>query len=240
MKTVAIIQARMGSSRLPGKVMAEIYGQTMLERVVGRVAIAKQINDVVVATTDKPDDDAIESLCRTKGWRIFRGEENDVLSRFLGAAGQSGAAKIVRITADCPLIDPHLIDIAVESLDPERLDYVSNVWPKRTFPRGLDVEAFTLETLVRADLQAKTPAHREHVTSQVYSRPDRFRIGGMEYPVNNSDLRWTVDTPDDLKLIRTIYGYFEGRRFQTSDIVRACREHPAWQMINHHVQQKVA
>ena len=240
MKTVAIIQARIGSTRLPAKVMADIYGKTMLGCVVERVQQAGLVDEVVVATTDQPQDDDVAELCSSHGWPVFRGEEHDVLGRYLGAAAKHEAAKIVRITSDCPLIDPQLIDIAVQSLDPAQLDYVSNAWPKRTFPRGLDVEAFTLETLVRADLLATESGHREHVTWQIYNRPDQFRIGCMEYPVNNGDLRWTVDTPDDLKLIRTIYGYFKGRSFQTADVIRACREHPAWQMINHHVQQKVA
>ena len=238
-KVVAIIQARMGSTRLPGKVLLDLAGAPVLARVVNRCRRAATLNDVVVATTTLAADDPIVALCRANNWPSFRGQEDDVLDRYYQAARQSRAEVVVRITSDCPLIDPEIIDLMVKTfLEPGALDYAGNSLPPRTFPRGLDVEVFSFEALARAWREDHNPAWREHVTPYIYRHPEKFRLHAV---VNNPDLslmRWTVDTAEDLAFVRKIYGYFGHDGFSWREVLQLLERYPEWQEINRHVAQK--
>jgi len=173
----AIIQARMGSTRLPGKVLKDLEGQTMLSRVVNRTCRASLLDEVIVATTVKPADNLIMTECEKLGIPVFRGDEEDVLDRYYKAAQSYQADPIVRITSDCPLIDPEIINLVIENfLAHEDLDYASNTLPPRTFPRGLDVEVMTFDALEQAWRGDKNPAWREHVTPYIYRHPEKFKL----------------------------------------------------------------
>jgi spore coat polysaccharide biosynthesis protein SpsF len=207
MKRVSIVQARMLSTRLPGKVLRDLVGRPMLIQQLERLKTCKSIDELVVATTTDASDDAVADVGARAGVRVFRGSENDVLSRFVGAAKETNADVVVRITADCPLIDPGTTDRVVDELTDHasECDYASNVEP-RSFPRGLDVEALFLDTLLRIDRIAGTTEEREHVTLTV--RADRrslFRIRSVEDSSDNSDLRWTVDQERDFTVVKRIY-----------------------------------
>ena len=241
MKTVAIIQARMSSTRLPGKVLLDVDGKTMLERVYERVELSRHVNQIVVAMPDRLTDQPIWKLCRKKGWACSFGNENDVLSRFYNAATHYQADKIVRITADCPLVEPSLIDRVIATSNANaNLDYVSNLYPVRTYPRGLDVELITMKTLQKVYETATSDRHREHVTLMVYEKSNQFQISGVSHKTNYSNLRWTVDTYEDLQLANEIYNHFDRRKFSWLDIVDAYRTNPNWLEINKQVQQKSA
>lgn len=241
MKIVAIIQARMGSSRLPGKVLLDVDGKTMLERVYDRVELSRHVNQIVVAAPDQLTDQPIWNLCKKKGWACSHGSEQDVLSRYWETAKHYQADKIVRITADCPLIDPAIIDRVIATiLGNASLDYVSNLHPTRTYPRGLDVEVFTMDTLQTVHQSATTQRHREHVTLMIYEKANQFQISGVSHPTNLSHFRWTVDTYDDLQLINEIYSHFNRRQFTWLDIVDAYQTNSHWSDINKDIQQKSA
>jgi spore coat polysaccharide biosynthesis protein SpsF (cytidylyltransferase family) len=202
--TTAIIQARTGSTRLPGKVLAPIAGRTMLLRVVDRTARARTIDRVVVATSTDRADDRVAALCADEGVPCFRGSETDVLGRYAGAARRFGSDAIVRITADCPLLDPEVVDRVVGEFQQGGRDYVANINPP-TFPDGLDVEAMSAKALFEADAEARLASEREHVTLFIRNRPERFRIGNVVHGTDLSALRWTVDAPGDLEFVRAVY-----------------------------------
>jgi spore coat polysaccharide biosynthesis protein SpsF len=242
MKTVAIIQARMGSSRLAGKVLLDLAGEPMLARVVNRVRRARCVDEVVIATTTEPADETLTALCATRGWPCFRGSQDDLLDRYYGAAHQFGADVVLRITSDCPLIEPEIIDRVVRALLDHRppLDYASNVLPRRTFPRGLDVEALRFETLKRMWQEDTNPAWREHVTQFLHHHPERFAIHpGVVHDRDLSAMRWTVDTPEDYDLLRRIYAAFGHDRFSWQEVLALLEENLQWLEINRHVLQKV-
>lgn len=241
MRVVAIIQARMGSARLPGKVLMDLAGQPMLARVVDRTRRARTIDDVVVATTSEALDEAIVVLCRARGWLYSRGSEADVLDRYYRAATAHGADVIVRITSDCPLIDPGAVDQVVnEFVDAQpEVGYASNWLPPRTFPRGLDTEAIRFDVLERAWREDDNPAWREHVVPYIRRHPDLFRLHGIFSPVDYSGMRWTVDTPEDMALVRRIYDYFGHDRFHWLEVLDVLEHYPDWLDINRHVEQKV-
>ena len=201
--TVAIIQARAGSSRLPGKVMADIAGTTMLARVVQRVQACPLVDDVVVATTTEVDDDVVAREAVRCGARVTRGPSADVLARYQLAARAARAEMIVRITADCPLLDPDVVGQVIGATTAD-MDYTSNTH-LRSYPRGLDVEVLHRDCLERIARMGTSPAAREHVTAFVMEAPALFRIRQVVAASDDSDLRWTVDTPDDLAAIRAIY-----------------------------------
>jgi len=205
MKTLAIIQARFNSTRLPGKVLALIAGEPMLAHVVRRVRRAATIDDVVVATSTGAADDAVAAFCAERGIACFRGSEQDVLDRFYQAASQRGAQTVVRITGDCPLMDPAVIDRVVSALRHDGYDYVTNTL-RYTFPDGLDVEAFTSAALAEAWRDARKPTEREHVTPYLRIAA-RLRTRNIEHSIDLSsrNLRWTVDEPEDLEFVRAIY-----------------------------------
>lgn len=204
-KIVAIVQARMGASRLPGKVLLDLEGEAMLSRVVARVRAAKSVDLVVVATSDQPADDAVASYCRAHDIPCSRGSETDVLDRFYRAAEQHGATVVVRITGDCPLMDPAVVDKVVRAYRTQPLDYATNVL-RYTYPDGLDVEVMSFEALRRAHTEAKDPVSREHVTPYIRTS-GKFRVGGVEHEVDLSQkqYRWTVDDEADLAFVRAVY-----------------------------------
>jgi spore coat polysaccharide biosynthesis protein SpsF len=201
---VAVVQARMGSQRLPGKVLADVGGRSMLARVVRRTRRAESVDEVVVATTSSAADDAIAAECGRIDVAVFRGEEADVLDRFHQAAVFHAAAVVVRVTADCPFIDPAVIDLVLARQRALAADYASNTL-RRTFPRGLDTEVMAAEALARAWREARSPHQREHVTPYLYENPSLFRLCSVENDEDLSAHRWTVDTREDLALARALY-----------------------------------
>jgi spore coat polysaccharide biosynthesis protein SpsF len=238
MKTVIIIQARMGSTRLPGKILKELAGEPMLARVVNR-ARRTAADMVVVATTTEPADRAVAELCAARGWPCYAGSRDDVLDRYYHAARQSAADVVVRLTADCPFIDPGVVDQVIEAFrQGDTVDYASNVLPPRTFPRGLDTEVFSFAALARAWREDADPAWREHVTPFLYRHPERFRLRRVAAGADYSNLRWTVDTPEDRELAVRVYEAFGGDRFSWHDVLALLGRHPDWLELNRHVEQK--
>lgn len=236
--TTAIIQARMSSTRLPGKVLLDLGGQPMLARVVERTRAARSIDRVVVATTVEPEDEPIVALCNSRGWSVSRGSRDDVLDRYYQAAIADGADLIVRITSDCPVIDPEIIDRVVKRLE-GAADYASNINPRRTFPRGLDVEAFTFAALSTAWREDREATGREHVTPFLYRHPERFRIALVESDKPEAAThRWSVDTPEDYELLRRIYEHFRDNDFTWLDVLRLFAQHSDWVDLNRHIEQK--
>jgi spore coat polysaccharide biosynthesis protein SpsF len=205
-RTVLVVQARTGSTRLPNKVLADIGGEPMLARVVRRARLSRLVSEVVIATSTLPTDDPIEALATSLGVRCIRGSERDVLDRYLQAADATNADVVVRITADCPLIDADVVDDVVRTLidSDESVDYCSNVLT-RTFPRGLDVEAFTRAALERTAAEARAPREREHVTLYMVEHPELFRQRSVTSPVDAGRHRWTVDEEADLSFVRAVY-----------------------------------
>jgi spore coat polysaccharide biosynthesis protein SpsF len=204
MRTVAIIQARTTSTRLPGKVLMELAGATMLAQQLRRLRRCETLDEIVVATTANAADDPVVRIAEQEGARWFRGSERDVLGRYVGAARAARAEAVVRVTADCPLLDPGVVDLVAASLTPG-WDYASNTL-ERTFPAGLDAEALHLDTLLRADRLGISPEAREHVTWLVAAeRPELFLLRSVLDEQDNSDLRWTVDVEGDLELVRRLY-----------------------------------
>jgi spore coat polysaccharide biosynthesis protein SpsF len=239
---VAVIQARMGSTRLPGKVLETILGEPMLCWVVDRTRLAALVEEVVVATTIEQADDAVVELCQQKGYPFYRGSEGDVLDRYWQAANLHDADVVVRITADCPLIDPGLIDEAVETLLTSKppLDFVANRLPwERTYPIGLDVEVCSSRALGEAWRDGKETHQREHVMPFIYEHPDRFRILLLNAEEDYGELRWTVDTGEDLEFIRQVVRKLPGRLdFNWRDVLSALEDNPELAKINANVQHK--
>jgi spore coat polysaccharide biosynthesis protein SpsF len=200
MKTLIIVQARMTSTRLPGKVLQPLAGEPMLTRLVDRLRRVKHADGLVIATTTNATDDPIAALCAEQGVPCHRGSEHDVLSRYADAAGLHGAEVVVRITSDCPLIDPALIDQVIAVYEEGDSDYVSNMLPP-TWPYGMAVEVFSASALTQAHAEATQAAEREHVTPFLYWHPERYRLRNVASPVDLSHHRWTVDTPEDYALV---------------------------------------
>jgi spore coat polysaccharide biosynthesis protein SpsF len=222
-QVVAIIQARMGSTRLPGKVLKPILGKPMLERMLERVKQAKLLDTIVVATSAKKADDPITRLTNKLGILSFRGSETDVLDRYYQAAKKFKADVVVRLTADCPLIDPQIIDRVVSILKSRGADYVSNRSINKTVPSGMDVEVVIFQSLQAAHRQATSSFDREHVTPFIYNHPHRFKLVAMPGRAAKLTREWhlSVDTPTDLKLVRHIYSrlYHHNPEFELRDII---------------------
>lgn len=206
MKTVAIIQARMGSTRLPGKVLKPIMGKPMLQHMVERVRRAKTLDQIIIATSTKPADTPISQLAKKLNLACFHGSETDVLSRYYQAAKKFSADIIVRLTGDCPLIDPAIIDAVVNQFKLTQADYTSNVL-ERTYPRGMDTEVFSFATLKLAQRLARSAYNREHVTPFIYTHPQKFHLGNMiaPKPFYRPDLHLTVDDLADFALVMAIF-----------------------------------
>jgi spore coat polysaccharide biosynthesis protein SpsF len=237
MRTVVVIQARMGSTRLPGKVLEDLGGLPVLEWVVRACRAARRVDDVVVATTTDPLDDDVVRACGRLGVHVVRGSEDDVLSRYRLALAEHPADAVVRITADCPFTDPALVDavVAAWQADPS-LDYVSTVLV-RTLPHGLDVELVTADALARADAVA-TDHHRVHVTSGIYTAPDDFAVMGLAFAPDASDLRVTLDTRDDLEALRAVVAALGTGIPGRVALVRLLRSRPDIVALNAGVRQK--
>ncbi len=198
---VAIIQARMGSTRLPGKVLKDLCGRTVLWHVVTRVRRVRGIDRVVVATTTSAGDDAIVKWCEGEGVAVFRGSSEDVLDRYYRAALEYGAATVVRITSDCPLIDPGLVEMAIDKFQEGGFDHVS---VGGNYPDGLDTEVFSFAALECAWKEARLGSEREHVTPFIWKQPERFRLYGFSSAEDHRDMRWTVDDERDLQFVRAV------------------------------------
>jgi spore coat polysaccharide biosynthesis protein SpsF len=238
MNVVAILQARMGSTRLPGKVLKDIAGCTMLGHCIRRARLAKQIDLVAVATSTSADDQAVVDEAGRLEAPCIRGSELDVLDRYYQAAAAMEADLVVRITSDCPLLDPVEVDRVVAALVDSDADYASNTL-ERTLPRGLDAEAMTLATLHRAWEEAQEHYERVHVTPYIRENPDRFTHISVTSNNQLGDMRWTVDTAEDLDLVRHIFGAFQGRSEPSwQEVLSLLESHPEWVSINRNVRQK--
>jgi spore coat polysaccharide biosynthesis protein SpsF len=241
MNTVMIVQARMTSTRLPGKVLKTVLDKPLLEYQVDRLKRVQLANRLVIATTTNETDLPIVEWCESQSIDYFRGSENDVLSRYYGAAEAHGADVIVRLTSDCPLIDPQVTDQVIQFYmdhQPE-YHYVSNSLV-RSYPRGMDTEVFSFQALHEAYSEANEPFEREHVTPFIYQRPERYRMADIRYAQDQSHHRWTVDTKEDLELIRTMLEtlYPVNPYFTLEDALRLHAENPEWVRINQHIEQK--
>lgn len=264
-ETLAIVQARMGSSRLPGKVLLDLAGKPMIQRVIERVRCAQRVDRVLVATTTDPTDDPIAAFAAAQGLECYRGSLHDVLDRYYQAAKTQPPRWVVRITADCPFIDPALIDQTVQLLTTHReppLDFACNRLPPpftRSFPIGLDVEACTFDALERAWREASAPFHREHVMPFLYENvilaapevitktcslavgtsPRGFRIAQLHHTPNYGHLRWTVDTPEDLTFARELLTHLpDSESFTWYDVLHVVQKYPELNQINAAVPHK--
>ena len=232
---VAIIQARMGSSRFPGKVLEDLGGMPLLAHVVRRVKKIIPLDDVVVATTTLSMDDPIVQLCTDENIHYFRGSENDVLDRYFQTACAYGAKTIIRITADCPLIDPDVSSRVVQHFEDAHCDYASNTL-ERTFPDGLDTEVFSFFSLQSAWESATKKSEREHVTPYIINHPDKFKLSGLQCDNDLSHYRWTVDHPEDLELISRILGYAGTGDVAFLDIIQILERYPELTKLNSHFE----
>jgi spore coat polysaccharide biosynthesis protein SpsF (cytidylyltransferase family) len=233
MRPVAIVQARMGSTRLPGKVLAELFGAPLLARLVERLRVARSLAGIVIATPDDPADGPVRALAVRLGCRVFAGSADDVLARYAGAAERFAADPIVRITADCPLIDPALVDQCVETFRASSgCDYCALAGE---FPDGLDVEVVSRAALTRAHAEARLASEREHVTPFIWkAAPERFHRVRVEFPEPLGHRRWTVDEPRDLDFVRAVYArlYRPGHCFGWQEIEALLGREPALARIN--------
>jgi len=237
---VCITQARMGSTRLPAKVMREIRGKPLLWWHLTRLQRAHRVDRIVVATTAGAEADPIVALAEGLGIAVFRGDEHDVLARFAGAAEMAGAETVVRVTSDCPLIDPALIDAVIEfygSLQPETRYASLDV---SRYPRGLDVEVFARGALDEAMAEAHDPADREHVTPYLWRRPERFGLRQLSHGIEAGHYRLCVDEAADLDLVTRLISYLAplNAHFGWRHCVEALEAHPEWAAINGSVAQK--
>jgi len=241
MKTVAIIEARMTSTRLPGKILLPIEGKPLLEILVERLKQAEFLDKIVIATTDKSSDDIVEQLAQRLGVGFFRGSEEDVLDRVLQAAHASNADIIVEITGDCPLLDPRLVDQLIRIYQQKGVDYVSNIL-KRTYPRGMDLQIFSTKVLEKVARLTQDPVDHEHVSLYIYEHPEVFSLFNVEsdLPEKFWDARLTVDTREDFELIKAIFEslYPSNPAFTLEDIVDLIEKRPDLLSINRNIRQK--
>lgn len=230
---LTILQARASSSRLPGKVMLPVLGKPMLARQLERVRRARLIGNLLVATSTDTTDEPIETLCRTEGVNCHRGSLDDVLDRFYQAAAVKNPDLVVRLTGDCPLADPEVIDAVIGFFLAGDYDYASNA-VEPTFPDGLDVEVFRFACLKTAWQEARLPSQREHVTLFIHGQPDRFRIGSFRREPNLGHLRWTVDEPADLEFVRRVYEtlYPQNPGFGMTEVLDLLSTNPEIGLIN--------
>jgi len=244
MDCAIMLQARMGSTRLPGKVLQPVLGKPLIAYAVERLQKVAAA-ELWVLTSQLPGDDPIEAWCQQNQIRCYRGSENDVLDRYYQASQKSQAQWILRVTGDCPLIDPDIINQMLALLEEtqqeqpkDRPDYLSNTL-ERTFPRGLDAELIHRTALETAWQEARLPVEREHVTPFIYRHPERFKLKQYRQENDLSAMRWTVDTPEDFKLIEAIITELAPLQpdFRQKDILALLEKHPDWILWNAHIEQ---
>lgn len=239
--TIAIVQARMTSTRLPGKVLAPFCGRPALAHTIDRLRRTPLLDAVVIATSVNGTDDPVAELAEALGVTAFRGSELDVLQRFAGAAEAAGAGTIVRVTGDCPMIDPEIVNQVIQAFFATGADYASSAL-QRSYPIGMDAEVFTRRALDAAAAEADRADEREHVTPFIYRRPERFRLHNVSAPPSHRrpDLRLTLDTPEDQELISAVFDalYLENPMFSLDDILAHLDAHPHLCDINRHVPHK--
>ena len=242
MRVVVVVQARVRSSRLPAKVLLDLGGKTALERCVVRARAIAGVDDVVVATPDGAADDPVARLAKRLGCAVTRGSEIDVLDRFAQAAREHRAEVVMRVTSDCPLLDPVESGRVLSAFLASEADYASNVISRR-LPRGLDTEVFGRDALEEADRSAVSSDEREHVTLHIYRRPDRFRLLEVVPPkgVDLSSKRWTLDTLEDYCFLHALFEHLGERAHSSSidDIVALLGRYPELEALNAAVTQKV-
>lgn len=241
MKTVVIMQARMGSTRLSGKVMKRLENKTILEHDIARIRQCRQVDEIVIATTVNDHDDIIEEEAKRLAVKCYRGSETDVLSRYYYAAAENSADIVVRITSDCPLIDPYVVDDVIHFYKEHKYPYVTNssVRPNEgTYPRGLDTEVFGFEELEKAHRLATENYQREHVTPYFYEEGRNIYI--LNNDVNYSHYRWTLDTEEDYRFLTEVYKHlYKGvHDFYMEDVIRLMDRYPELYQINKEIQQK--
>lgn len=241
MKIVCFIEARFSSSRLPGKVLKPILGQPMLGLMIERLQRARTLDGIVIATTDGSADDPVAELGKKMGVGVFRGSEDDVLARVLGAARAFKADVIVETTGDCPLHDPAIVDKVVADFRIGGADFVSNVRDYTT-PRGTDVRVFTTDALDEINRVSQDPADHEHVSLHFWEHPEKYRLRNVrtEFPPEVAELRLTVDTPEDFELVRQVYEelYPKNPHFTLADVLALFERQPEMASINQHIVQK--
>ncbi|MFH1581709.1 MAG: glycosyltransferase family protein [Pseudomonadota bacterium] len=237
---VAIIQARLGSTRLPGKVLKQVNNRTLLSYMIERVRKSKMIDNVVVATTTSPSDDQIVQWCKKENVLFYRGSEEDVLSRYHEAAKEQGASVIVRLTSDCPLMDPKVVDLVVQNyLTRPEIDFVSNTVPLPClYPDGMDVEVFSFDLLTRANQEAVLPSEREHVTFYMW-KTGKFNIYRIDPEHDYSKYRFTVDYPQDFEVIKTVLNelYQRNPDFSMYDLISFMAEKPSLLELNQEIER---
>lgn len=233
MRTVAIIQARMGSTRLPGKVAKRIVGMPMLEHMLRREKMSRTVDDVVVATTNKSEDDTVEVMAKACGVSVYRGNEHDVLDRYYQAAKEAKADIVVRVTGDCPLHYGDIIDETVKHFLAAKVDYGRS---PSNYPEGLDTEVFTFAALERAWREAKLPSEREHVTPYLYTHPELFVCDSEWTPAQGEfqGMHWSVDTPQDFAFVTKIFDalYPRNPKFKKEEVLALLQKHPEWLDFN--------
>lgn len=243
MKVVCLIQARVGSTRLPGKILKNVCGKTILNHEIDRLKKCKEIDEIVVATTNNINDDEVVNHVKNLSVKYFRGSENDVLSRFYHAAKEENADIVVRVTSDCPCIDFEILDDVVkyfkEANKDRNIDYVSNTL-RRTYPRGYDVEVFTFKSLEKAYINSNKAYEREHVTPYIYDDKNGFLKEGFEFKENYSKYRVTLDTIEDYIVIKNIFEnlYFKNKYFKLKDVVNYLDNNLDVVNINKNIEQK--
>lgn len=242
-KIGCVIQARTGSTRLPNKVLLPIAGKPMLLRVLDRVLESKLVEEIVVATTTNPNDNRVAELVRSYNPKVtvFRGSEEDVLDRYYQAAKESRIDTIVRVTGDCPLMDPDVIDKTIEEFlaDPS-LDFASTVMGKHTYPRGVDVEVISFPALEKLWKDTTEPIDREHITIHIKRFPENFKWKSVEQREDHSSMRWTVDEQADYELVNTLYEKLlpGNPHFRMKDVLELYKKDPSLAAINQNVEQK--
>ena len=233
-KVLAVVQARMGSTRLPGKVMKPLAGRTLIEVLVSRLRKAKMLDEVLVATTTEKTDDVLAAHCKSKKIPVFRGSSEDVLKRYVDACRKYSASVVVRITGDCPLVDPQLVDSLIRSFAKQKVDYLSNTNPP-SYPDGLDIEVFTIEALEKAADRASLGPQREHVTPYIY-QSGHFKTANFANQDDFSTERWTVDESDDLKVVDDIFQHFSPRiDFSWNEVMALRKKTPKIFLRNRHL-----
>lgn len=235
LKIVAVIQARMGSTRLPQKVLKKILGKTLIELIYHRLTFCREIDQIVLSTSTKKENDILVKHAKSIGLRYYRGSEKDLISRLLGTAKKFRANAIVRITADCPLVDPGIVDrmVKIYREKTKRVDLVTNIFPP-TFPDGLDIEILPFFTLKRLNDKVRNPLGREWLTYYIMENPKKFRIYNFKNPVNLSSMRLTIDYPEDLVFVSKVFKALDKKSkiFTMIDILSFLKKNPQLLKIN--------